>query len=209
MKLDKLFFGSLIAGMMLVFCGCDPDCVEFEVPTSALKAAMEGEIRHAKCAITFRSIDDDIKKKLPQIRNEIIPLLGKGGKIQTRDDSLLVSFVTKVAGVGTDTGKTGPLYIQVNEGVVTYRATPVFAEINNRLEKIDISLSTKDDPKQVAFRIVGDGTTLQVSAVAVFVDGKAHLKYTEEFKDDDEKELVFHRTPESVYSQIRPIFVIK
>lgn len=212
MKIKNTLLGVGLAALVTVLCGCDPDDVEIEVTTAALKAASTGETGRALCTITFDTemAGDEFKAKLPQIRERIQPMLGPRGKIQSKADKLVASFSAAVCGPsGCSWGKEGPYRVVVKNGKVTCEATPMLRQISDALEEIDMTLEYKDNPKQLTWRIVGEGEPMTVAAKSVFVDAKAYLDYEKKFAEGDEVEILFPRAAESVYSQIQPFLMIK
>lgn len=202
----------LAAFSALFFAGCSPEELELAIKSSAIGKAVSGAYGMANATITFGVETNDIKSKLPKIRAEVMPYLGKDGKMTVRGDKITAKFkVPVVADSYYGSLPERPLArLVLKDGMLKFEATSQLEALNRTLRGIDFSLDVDFKAKHVVFKIIGDSESkCKVSATAVFIDGEAKVNYTAEVGNDDSVDIEFRCDNEaSVYHQIQPFIGI-
>ena len=194
------------------FAGCSPEELELAIKSSAINKAASGAYGMANATISFEVETDDIKSKLPKIRTEVMPYLGKEGKMTVRGDKVTAKFkVPVVADSYYGSLPERPLArLVLKDGLLKFEPTSRLDALNRALSDIDLTIEVDFKAKHVVFKIVGDSDAkCKVSATAVFIDGEAKVNYTAEVGNDDSVDIEFRCDNEaSVYHQIQPFIGI-
>ena len=203
---------ALVVFSTQFFAGCSPEELELAIKSSAINKAASGAYGMANATISFEVETDDIKSKLPKIRTEVMPYLGKEGKMTVRGDKVTAKFKVPVV---TDSYYGSlperPLArLVLKDGLLKFEPTSRLDALNRALSDIDLTIEVDFKAKHVVFKIVGDSDAkCKVSATAVFIDGEAKVNYTAEVGNDDSVDIEFRCDNEaSVYHQILPFIGI-
>ena len=203
---------ALVVFSTQFFAGCSPEELELAIKSSAINKAASGAYGMANATISFEVETDDIKSKLPKIRTEVMPYLGKEGKMTVRGDKVTAKFkVPVVADSYYGSLPERPLArLVLKDGLLKFEPTSRLDALNRALSDIDLTIEVDFKAKHVVFKIVGNSDAkCKVSATAVFIDGEAKVNYTAEVGNDDSVDIEFRCDNEaSVYHQIQPFIGI-
>jgi len=79
--MNRLTMVALSTLTAILMSGCDPDKFSVTVPVSAIKKAADGKVGYAKAKAYYRTTQDDVKRRLPQIRDVIKKHLGDQARV--------------------------------------------------------------------------------------------------------------------------------
>jgi hypothetical protein len=197
--------------VLMILTACKPDKIELELYTSDIQTAAGGEVVEIPCVITFGSIGDDedgsiakameAAKKYFPAESEFNLTKGENGKTLT---------ITSVMPLGTQAALEEFLKTRKSPYAIVLRGTGLYPEgteqlglYNKELEDLGVSFTIEALAGSSLFKIVGDMKTApEVSAMAVFVDGKPELTFRRKIARRESVLLDFRGGDDSVYSGI-------
>ena len=197
--------------VLMILPACKPDKIELELYTSDIQTAAGGEVVEVPCVITFGSIGDDedgsiakameAAKKYFPAESEFTMTKGENGKTLT---------ITSVVPLGTQAALEEFLQTRKSPYAIVLRGTGLYPEgteqlglYNKELEDLGVSFTIEALAGSSLFKIVGDMKTApEVSAMAVFVDGKPELTFRRKIARRESVLLDFRGGDDSVYSGI-------
>lgn len=202
---------AAILVVLVILTACKPDKIELELYTSDIQTAAGGTVVEVPCLITFGSIGDDedgsiakateaAKKYFPE-QSEFTMTKGENSKTLT---------IKCVVPIGTQAAideflKTGksPYAIIIREKELYPEGTVQLETYNKELEDLGVSFTIEALAGSTLARIVGDMTPApEVSAMAVFVDGKPELTWRKRIARRESVLLDFKGGDDSVYSGV-------
>ena len=209
----KLMVGVIVVSGMLAFVGCSPDEMELSVSSKTINDVAKGEVAFADAILSFNIEQDDIKEKLPEIRQVVKPYLGKNGKLTMRGDKITASF--KVPFVTKDKvdscAEKSVAMLVLDNGRLQLIETPYLKALNRDLAAIDFSIDVDLKANHIVYKIGGDESAkCTVNATAVFVDGEPHVNFAKQLAADDSVDIEFRCDADaSIWHQIKPYIEIK
>ena len=204
----KMFVISLL---LFTFFGCKPDKLLFEIYTSDLKRAFNGEIVEVPSTAVFSILGNDDKGLLPKAQKIAKKYLNKDAEFKfsksTMGDILTVKFL---APMGKEKAlseyykkENCPIILAIgedNSGMGLYTSGS-FKYLKNELKNIDSMLGLSMPSTITIFRVIGDDKEGQeVRAIAVFVDKKPELYFQKKIEHRKSAEILYSGKEGSVYS---------
>jgi len=139
----------VLAALTAIFLsGCDPDKFSVTVPVSAIKKAVDGKVGYAKAKVFYRTTQDDVKRRMPEIQEVIKKHLGDQAKVDicapSEGDGTLtvvwkIPVVDKACAEGA--GNTAVLGLILDGMWLTLSPQDGLKALNNDLGKIAATIS--------------------------------------------------------------------
>jgi len=204
MKMKQILFAGILIASAAVMTGCDPDKFGITVPVSAINKAVTGEVGSAKVKAFYKTSQDDVKKKLPQIKTVLQNHLGDKAKIDMAippqgDASLTVVWKIPVFDKASMAKVQGnPVLGFVLEGTwLSFMPLKGLDALNADLKKLDSSIeATFMCDMEV---VINNDTEADYSFLVcgAFVDEHPHVYNNVKVAPEDSTTVTFKRKDES------------
>ena len=200
MNIMKTLAVGAIGAMAVVLSGCDPDKFGVSLPVSAINKAVAGGVGTAKVKAFYKTSQDDIKQKLPQIKAVLQSRLGEKAKIDLAippkgDATLSVAWripVVDHANVAKVSGK--PVLGLVLDGTwLTFMTLSGLEPLNADLNRINsgIDASFMCDMEFIVNNDTEEDYTFLVCGA--FVDEQPHVYNNVKLASEDSTTVLFKR----------------
>lgn len=200
MNIRKMLSAGAVGVLAVALSGCDPDKFGVTLPVSSINKAVAGGVGTAKVRAFYKTSQDDVKKKLPQIKTVLQSHLGEKAKIDIAippkgEATLSVSWripVVDRANVAKASGN--PVLGLVLDGTwLTFTTLSGLEPLNADLRKVNsgIDASFMCDMEFVVSNDTEEDYTFLVCGA--FVDEQPHVYNNVKLSSEDSTTVLFKR----------------